>query len=51
MHLGIAMPYDDKNVLGDALAPCSTSPRTGSIATAAATPDPKILGCTSSAYR
>lgn len=23
------MPYDDKNVLGGALAPCSTSPRTG----------------------
>jgi hypothetical protein len=25
----LPMPYDDKNVLGGALAPCSTSPRTG----------------------
>ena len=29
MHFEIAMPYDDKNVLGGTLSPCSTSPRTG----------------------
>ena len=38
------MPYDDKNVLGGALAPCSTSPRTGFYRDGCCNTGPEDLG-------
>ncbi len=38
------MPYDDKNVLGSALAPCSTSPRTGFYRDGCCNTGPEDLG-------
>jgi uncharacterized protein (DUF2237 family) len=40
-----AIPTIDRNVLGGRLEPCSTAPLTGSTATDAATPGPRISAC------
>ena len=38
------MPFDDRNVLGGALAPCSTSPRTGFYRDGCCNTGPEDLG-------
>jgi uncharacterized protein (DUF2237 family) len=40
----LPMPYDDKNVLGGVLAPCSTSPRTGFYRDGCCNTGPEDLG-------
>src|SRR5207248_10490056 len=43
-HGGSAMPFDDRNVLGGKIAPCSTSPRTGFYRDGCCNTGPEDLG-------